>query len=198
MRFFLKNSLLVTVIDFSDLVVRILQLEAKEGILTTRFSLPISEIQNFRIRSNSHRTRSRCCQTLPPAQNALSRRCSRRLRPPLTTDGGDELSQQGSKRGQVSSAVVRILTTRFLPLPLAGEFSLPNLRNRSPLPKVNFSKKNLMSELGFFSSGQKHHLKAFPRLQDDFCAPTHLIVGGTLETSSRSDHLRWGEQFHSR
>ena len=113
-----------------------------------------------------------------PAQNALSRRCSRRLRPPLATDARDEFSQQGGKRGQVSSAVVRILTTSF---------SLPDSTTKSEksiiVGKSAFFKKNLMSELGFFSSGQKHHLKAFPRLQDDFCAGQHL---GEFEVALRS------------
>ena len=45
--------------------------------------------------------------------------------------------------------IISLLFT-LLPLFLAKEISLPNLRNRASFAKVSFSKKYLMSELGFF------------------------------------------------
>ena len=72
---------------------------------------------------------------------------------------------------------------------ISWEILTTKSKNRPSLAKVHFSKKNLNSQLGFFCSDPKQYLKAFPRLHDDSCASLHLIVGGTLCTRSRSDHL---------
>ena len=61
-------------------------------------------------------------------------------RPPLATDAG-ELSQQGGKRGQVSSAVVRILTTRF-----SQPDSHYQIEKSVIVAKSQFFKKNLVSQ----------------------------------------------------